>query len=238
MMRLRILALVALLMLGNFIATPTESWAQVITVDLGPGICTRSGSSPLNFPNPYICGDVTITPKGAGFANVAIIDGNSDILRFLNATITANQPVTDFHIVATREFASGPSTTAGNVYYRTTANGIFGPTPVGNSLTVKSTVTDVASSTTQQMYLGQASDNDVDGTSISLAPAQNTLWNGALTGNRILNLDFWFSLATQNDKINLDSIVLQNKSVAGGDDEKSAESPVQDQGIGKGGVMK
>lgn len=238
MMSLRILGLAALLVITIIVATPTGSWAQVITVDIGPGICTLSESSPLNFPNPYTCGNVTITPKGTGSANVAIIDGNSDILRFLNATITANQAVSDLHIVVTREFAPGPSTSAGSIYYRTTANGIFGPTPVGNSLTVKSTVTDIASSTTQQMYLGQASDNDADGTSISLAPAQNTRWNGALTGNRILNLDFWFTLATQNDQVKLDSIVLQNKSTAGGGDEEGVEPPVQGQGAGKSGVMK
>lgn len=244
-MSLHRLGLVTLFALSIAIVDPTGSWAQVITVDFGPGICALTGTSPLNFPNPYTCGNITITPKGAGSANVTVIDGSSDILKFLNATIMANQLVSDMHIVVTREFVPGPSTTGALVYYRTTASGNFSTTNVGNILTVKSTVTEVATSTTQQMFLQQETDGlpnvPANGNTISLPTAGtlNTQWLTPphLSGNRILKLDFWFTLANQGNKINLDSIVLQNKLTSGEDVDDGEGRPARGGGAegGAGG---
>lgn len=225
-MNLRILGLVALLLLSIVIA-PTGSWSQTVTIDIGSGTCTLSGSSPLNLSNPYTCGNITITPKGVGSANVTALDGNSDILRFLNATITANQPVSNMHIVVTGTFVPGPSTTTAPVYYRTSASGNFSTTNVGNVITVKSTVTDVATSTTRQMFQQQDTDGDANGNSISLPTSGtlNTQWVPPphLSSNRILALDFWFTLKTTGDKLNLSSIVLESKATQGGDDDQGEE---------------
>lgn len=216
------LGIVGVLLTGVFFI-PFAAQAQTISVDFGSGTCSLSGASPLNFPNPYTCGNITITPKGTGSARVEAIDGNADVLRFLNATITANDVIQDFHIVASREFVPGPSTSGGNVYYRTTANGAFSTTNANNVITVRSTVTDVATITTEEMFLGQGSDSDGDGSTIALAPAQNTQWitPPSLTGNRILKMDFWFSLGAAAQKINLDSITIQNKSTSGGEGPSS-----------------
>lgn len=252
-MRVRNFGLATLLMLTLAVVAPKASWAQAITVDVGPGICSLSGNSPLNFPNPWPCNNanITITPKGAGSANVSVYDGNLDLLKFLNATITANTACTpppggscnaveDLHIVVTREFIPGPSTTAAAVYYKTSASGDFSTINVGNVVTVKSTVTEVASSTTQQMLLQQDPDNNGNGKTVSLPTAgtPNTQWivPPHLSGNRILKLDFWFTLKSAGDKLSLASVVLENKSTADPGDGGEGEDRRPGGGTGGGGT--
>lgn len=117
--------------------------AATITVEVGgDASCTRTGngtSVDIAMSCPAANPMVTITPKSSGTARVEVqgTDTSQDILRITNAKITANQALSNYHIIFYRDDPPGPDTANRNVYYKLWLKGTI---PAGNSLTASATV--------------------------------------------------------------------------------------------------
>jgi Protein of unknown function (DUF3015) len=200
-----ILVLASLLFLIPAFWLDEVAQAATITVQVGDtGHSDCNPSSTGSYVNiAMTCKDsmgnpmVTIAPKsttGTAPANLARVetagsDTSSDILRITNARITAEQQLTNYHIIFYRDAPAGPDTANRNVFYKLWLSGTIPTVPAGQSLNASATVEHPIPST--PLVVGQKTVTGVFNTS---APAVQ--WTQSpMAQTRKLKVDLAITLA-------------------------------------------
>ena len=219
------LVVVSMLLMLSMIGAPVTSVAQT-TVNADIGGTQKTGTSPLDISGTY--GNITITQydTAAGAARVEVVgnDASQDFLVLKNAKITASAPVTDYRIAFWATLTPAPNSPT---EYQTRINGSLmrGPNGAnGDSVKVKGWMDSAQIGT------------DISKTITCNTPPPCGLINVTKTGsmnpsgNRVLKGEFWVTMTTANDVLNLppggtNGVAVKNTTALGQDDggEKACE---------------
>ena len=209
-----------------------RAYAQIILDMGGNPACRKTSTSPhdtlsltgVTCQDPVSGNTVTITNSGGGQARLEReanpADTTIDQIRMVNAKITTNGPIQNFHITFWRTFAQGPNFLPTTTYYRTrtigtlTQNNPPGSDPGNNSIAVTGYVANPTTAPFLQMGVQKVYTLPCPPTCSFTFSALTTsqLWPRTpnppyhdLTGDRLAKVDIVLTLFNANDSLDLGS---------------------------------